>query len=102
MAPPGVHPRLEASGGEVNLTKSAPERLGGVIAQLKAGRCAPGSDFPGIFPGEIKQEIVGKPTKMVCFVAFGGFGGPGGGFGGPGGGFVIVVKVMPKPLLRLL
>ena len=39
---------------------------------------------------------------MVCFVVFGGFGGPGGGFGGPGGGFVIVVKVMAKPLLRLL
>ena len=37
---------------------------------------------------------------MVCFVVFGGFGGPGGGFGGPGGGFVIVVKVMAKPLLR--
>ena len=31
-----------------------------------------------------------------------GFGGPGGGSGGPGGGFVIVVKVMAKPLLRLL
>ena len=31
-----------------------------------------------------------------------GFGGPGGGSGGPGGGFVIVVKVMALPLLRLL
>ena len=31
-----------------------------------------------------------------------GFGGPGGGSGGPGGSFVIVVKVMAKPLLRLL
>ena len=30
---------------------------------------------------------------MVCFVVFGGFGGPGGGFGGPGGGFFIVVSV---------
>ena len=28
------------------------------------------------------------------------FGGPGGGSGGPGGGFVIVVKVIAKPLLR--
>ena len=39
---------------------------------------------------------------MVCFVVFGGFGGPVGGLGGPGIGFVIVVSVMAKPLLRLL
>ena len=39
---------------------------------------------------------------MVCFVVFGGFGGPGGGFGGPGGGFFIVVSVMALPLLLLL
>ena len=25
-------------------------------------------------------------AQMVCFVVFGGFGGPGGGLGGPGGG----------------
>ena len=31
-----------------------------------------------------------------------GFGGPGGGSGGPGGGFVIVVKVMAKPLPQFL
>ena len=31
-----------------------------------------------------------------------GFGDPGGGADGPGGGFVIVVKVMAKPLLRPL
>ena len=30
------------------------------------------------------------------------FGGPGGGSGGSGGGFVTIVKVMAKPLLRLL
>ena len=39
---------------------------------------------------------------MVCFVVFGGFGGPGGGFGGPGGGFFLVVSVMALPLLLLL
>ena len=44
-----------------------------------------------------------KPRVANPRVGFGtGFGGPGGGFGGPGGGFVIVVKVMAKPLLRLL
>ena len=35
---------------------------------------------------------------MVCFVVFGGFGGPGGGLGGPGGGFC-TGRSSGKPLL---
>ena len=37
---------------------------------------------------------------MVCFVVFGGFGGPGGGFGGPGGG-LNGRRSSGKPLLLL-
>ena len=37
---------------------------------------------------------------MVCFVVFGGFGGPGGGLGGPGGGFSDS-RSSGKPLLLL-
>ena len=37
---------------------------------------------------------------MVCFVVFGGFGGPGGGFGGPGGG-LNGNRSSGKPLLVL-
>ena len=37
---------------------------------------------------------------MVCFVVFGGFGGPGGGFGGPGGG-LNGNRSSGKPLLLL-
>ena len=37
---------------------------------------------------------------MVCFVVFGGFGGPGGGFGGPGGG-LNCNRSSGKPLLLL-
>ena len=36
---------------------------------------------------------------MVCFVVFGGFGGPGGGFGGPGGGFLNLSSSSGLPLL---
>ena len=43
-----------------------------------------------------------KPREANPRVGSGtGFGGPGGGSGGPGGGFVVGVKVMGKPLLRL-
>ena len=38
---------------------------------------------------------------MVCFVVFGGFGGPGGGFGGPGGGFFNLSSSSGLPLLLL-
>ena len=38
---------------------------------------------------------------MVCFVVFGGFGGPGGGFGGPGGGFFSLSSSSGLPLLLL-
>ena len=38
---------------------------------------------------------------MVCFVVFGGFGGPGGGFGGPGGGFLNRSSSSGLPLLLL-
>ena len=52
----------------------------------------------------VVSRLVGtKPRVAKPRVGSGtGFSGPGGGSGGPGGGFVLVVKVMATPLLRLL
>ena len=62
-----------------------------------------GTALKHVLLGKCKKLVGTKPRVANPRVGSGtGFGGPGGGSGGPGGGFVIVVKVMAKPLLRLL